>query len=348
MKAIYAVVPDQEMLEIRSEEIDPSQLQPYEILVGAEASVISPGTELAIFTAVAPGVRTPGSWNAYPWRPGYGLVGHVVAAGGEVDRIAEGDRVFCFGKHASLQRYDTSATAPMTSAFAISDRLPAQRAAMARMALVALTAPQVTDFEAGDTAVIFGLGLVGNLAAQLYQIAGARVIGLDVVRSRCEMASKVGIQTTLDVPPEKQVEAILNLTGGKGAAIVVDAVGHSAVIRRCIDACATFGQVILLGSPRTPYEMDSTQILRAIHNRWLTVRGALEWRLPPFPVRGVKHSIASNLDTLLDWIESQRLDVDTLITHVIKPDGLQQAYQGLLNNKETYLGVVIDWQDSTG
>lgn len=344
MQAQYAVVADERVLRMETEALSPT-LRPDEILVEAEASVVSAGTELAIFTAAAPGVRTPGSWNAYPWRPGYGLVGRVVVAG-EAARHLENKRVFCFGKHASLQVYGTAGDKPMTGAFEIGTTLTATHAVMARLGLIALTAPQVTEFQAGDTVVVFGLGLVGNLAAQLYQLGGARVIGIDPVGLRCERARAAGIAEVVQAAPEDHIRIIQELTDGRGASVTVDAVGHAQVISTCIQTCATFGQVILLGSPRAPSEGNLTDPFRQIHNRWLTVRGALEWRLPTYPMTGGKHSISSNLRLLHDQIKSGRLQIDPLVTHVIAPEQLAEAYDGLLNHKDDYLGVVVDWKST--
>ena len=204
LQATYAVVADERILRIEQEELDTDALQPHEVLIEAESSVVSAGTELAIFTALAPGVRTPGSWNAYPWRPGYGVVGHVVSKGRDVTRVAPGDRVFSFGKHASRQFYDASGSKPMTGIFPIETDIPAERAAMARLALIAMTGPQVSEFEVGDTVVVFGLGLVGNLAAQLYQIGGARVIAFDMVEYRCDLARQVGLAEVHCVTHEQQ------------------------------------------------------------------------------------------------------------------------------------------------
>jgi threonine dehydrogenase-like Zn-dependent dehydrogenase len=85
-------------------------------------------------------------------------------------------------------------------------------------------------------------------------------------------------------------------------------------------------------------------MLRRIHHDWIKVVGALEWRLPPYPVHGYRHSIASNLELALDLIRGGQIAVEALVTHVIQPASLEAAYQGLWKNKETYLGVVIDWR----
>lgn len=344
MKAIYALVPEERQLTLEGEEIHPEDLAAQEILVHAEASVVSAGTELANFLAFSPGVRIPGSWNAYPWRPGYGLVGRVVEAGKGISRFSRGSRVFCFGKHASLQRFDISGDKPHLAGYLIPEEIDFADVLMARMALISLAGFQMARRSPGYRVVVYGLGLVGNLVAQLFTWAGARVMALDVVKERCRIAAAVGVQSVIWEPEARQAAAVREWTGGAGVDIAVDAVGSSPVIQACVEACAPFGQVILLGSPRAAHEADVTPMLRRIHHDWIQVVGALEWRLPPYPVHGCRHSIASNLQLALDLIREGNLQVDPLVTHVISPERLEEAYLGLWQDKERYLGVVVDWR----
>src|SRR5262249_50835743 len=124
LQARYALIPDKEVFELHSEELDPAVLKPSEVLVRAEATMVSAGTELAAFTALSKNVYIPGRWNSYPWRPGYGLVGRIEAAPTQA-KLKAGQRVFCFGKHASLQVYDYSGEKPMNGIFAIDDDIDA-------------------------------------------------------------------------------------------------------------------------------------------------------------------------------------------------------------------------------
>jgi 2-desacetyl-2-hydroxyethyl bacteriochlorophyllide A dehydrogenase len=344
VEARYALIPDKEVFELHTEELDASQVGESQALIRAETTMVSAGTELAAFTALSKNVYIPGRWNSYPWRPGYGLVGRVEAVGPREQKLKPGQRVFCFGKHASLQIYDYSGTKPMNGIFAIPDDVDAVSAAVARMVLIGFTAPQLSGVDPGETVAVFGLGLVGCLAAQLYQVAGARVIGLDTSPGRCVAAREAGLATVLDVAPNKQVEAVLELTSGAGASIAVDSVGHTAVIQNALQAVAQYGQVVLLGSPRVKVEGNVTDVLNRIHMQSLTVRGALEWQLPRHPTRGVKHSVESNLLLALSLIRAEKLKVRGLISHVVQPTELGDAYHGMLTQKDTYRGIVVDWR----
>ena len=347
MNAKFAVIPEKEKCEIWVEELSPDSLAPNELLVKADYSMVSAGTELAGFCALSPGVYQKGAWNAYPWRPGYGLSGTIVAAGSQETSFSPGDRVFCFGKHASLQVFpmDHTGSTPMLSAFSEDERLDSQTITASRMGLVALTALQISGVQPGITAAIFGLGTVGNLAAQLYQNMGARVIAFDPIPMRCEAAAKVGINEAVCVSPQDQSKVLQELTDGKGADITVDAVGSSAVLSTCVKSTAAYGKIVLLGTPRAALEGNLTDILRPIHMKCLQMLGAFEWRLQPYPGVGITNSIQSNLKMLWGLIYEGKLKVNELISHVIKPEEMQSAYFGLLNDKDHYLGVMVDWRE---
>jgi 2-desacetyl-2-hydroxyethyl bacteriochlorophyllide A dehydrogenase len=336
MKSTYILFPEKGRVTVEQEDVSLDDLKPLEVVVRNEASIISAGTELARLNGLE-GLQ-------FPCRPGYGSVGRVLAIGSGVTDFKADDRVFYAGKHASVQRFMHGQDHQWGLLFPVPEALSASDAVFACMAQIAMTAPNITELALSDTVAVFGLGLVGNLAAQLYRLAGARVIGIDPVARRCELAKKVGIETVIDVPPERQVEALKELTQGKGAAVTVDAVGHSAIINNCVEGTALFGQVILLGSPRAPFSANMTPMMSQIHIRGLVVRGAHMWRLVPNDLRGAKHSVAWALRTVFDLIGSGKLNVRALTQPIVKPADVPAAYAGLQSEPEKYVGVVIDWR----
>jgi 2-desacetyl-2-hydroxyethyl bacteriochlorophyllide A dehydrogenase len=346
MQAKYAVIPEKERCDILFEEIDPDDLADDEILVRSIFSMVSAGTELSGFYALSPRVYQKGSWNAYPWRPGYGVVGEVLAHGKLVEKFKPAERVFFFGKHASLQKFkvDLQNEKNTQGVFAADERLNDQQITASRMGLVGITAPQVSGVQAGGTAAVYGLGTVGNLAAQFYQAAGMRVIGLDPVDKRCAVSRQVGIEEVIDVAPEVQVEHLMAATDGEGVDIAVDAVGHSTVIQTCVKSVKKHGKIVLLGSPRVEVVDNLTAVFRPIHLRWLQVLGALEWRLPAYPKSGSAGSIQENLKQIWRMMVAGDLQLEPLITHVIQPEALENTYKALNDDKKNYLGVLIDWR----
>ncbi len=178
--------------------IDESSLDPGGVVVEVDVSVISAGTETANFTGLDPGTRVPGSWNYYPYHPGYGAIGNVVAVGpplpGSPPAAAVGQRVFAICPHARFGVVDT-ARRPIVPLRADDD---ARSFVLARMASVSITSVRkASHVQFGANAVVVGLGLVGNFAAQLLQLAGMNVVGLDRIPHRVDMATATGLDAVL-------------------------------------------------------------------------------------------------------------------------------------------------------
>ena len=220
-----------------------------------------------------------------------------------------------------------------------------QHVLLLRMGGVAITSVRVAEFDMGDVVVIVGLGLVGNFAAQLFGLNGAKVIGSDISKKRLELAGQCGIQHLINPAEEDAVERVKELTGGEGARCVVDAIGYPDLIPGVMALARRNGEVVLLGSPRGRSKVDASDVLSDSHLRGVTIKGALEWLFPRFrtPEGGI--SIEENYELLLDLLRSGKLKVENMITHVLPPEEAQTAYEGLQKKKDEYLGVVFTWRD---
>jgi len=338
MKIREVVVTGQNQVELQTADIDAPVLGSNELLIDTEYTFISSGTELANYTGREPKVFQKGEWCEYPWRSGYANVGIVREVGAGVTRVAPGDRVFTYGRHASTIQYSQDRlVTPVREAVD-----PAVVAA-SRMAGVAMTAIVVGEIGTNPWVVVFGLGLVGNLASQMFQIHGCRVIGVDPVAERRKLARRCGINRTVGGDADEAQAQVEEITGGELGNITVDAVGHSGVVMQALRATANHGQLIILGSPRVEVQGNLTDLLSETHLRWITIRGALEWCVPMYPDIGNRTSQWSKQQTIFDWMARGQLHVEPLISHRLKPEQIKQAYDGLLNEPNVYTGVVLDW-----
>lgn len=333
------VFPQKNQVELIEEPINDDNLAPSEVLVQTEVTLISAGTELSFFTGT--GERES---SQFPFRPGYASIGRLLRIGEAISDFREGQRVFLSGKHARYVRYRHDQGHQWGHLFPVPEQLAAEDAVMGCLAQIAYSAPLMTERQLHDTVAVFGLGLIGNFAAQLYQLSGARVIGLDPLPARGELARKCGVRETLTVPSAEQVQAILDLTADQGAHVTVDAVGHSAVIQSCVLATRRFGQVILLGTPRADFESNITPALRKVHEEGLIIRGAHMWRLPTKTTRETPRSVEWAYAMIFELIQQGRLIVPPLRSHLIRPEEAPQTYHGLLEDRDHYWGAVIDWR----
>lgn len=339
MNIKQVVVTGQNQVELQAATVSEEALGPDELLIETEATFISAGTELANYTGKEARVFQPGQWCTYPWKSGYANVGVVVATGSDVQRVKVGERVFSYGNHGSLVRYSQRRLV-----IPVPEGIPPVLAAASRMAGVAMTSIIVSEIQDNPWVAVFGLGTVGNLAAQMFRIRGCRVIGVDPVDYRRKLAAQCGIEVTVGGDPAAAHAEIMAITGGKGANITVDAVGHSAVVMQATKATAAFGQLVILGSPRVPVEGNLTELLSDVHLRWITLRGALEWCVPMYPDVGNRTSQWSKQEQIFDWMKRGLLQVEPLVSHRLPPTAIKEAYEGLLHQPETYTGVALVWQ----
>jgi 2-desacetyl-2-hydroxyethyl bacteriochlorophyllide A dehydrogenase len=317
--------------ELHDTEVD-TKLGEKDILFEANYSIISPGTEAAIYRDQF--------WSTLPATPGYGSVGKVIDQGTSVDGLAVGDAIFCYNRH---HKHSIGQADRVNCK--IGDLDP-KRAVFTRMAAVAMTAVRVSPPEIGDWAVVQGLGLVGQFAAQLYQLGGARVIAIDPSPSRRAIAEKCGVENLVDPGAENVAEQVKALTEGEGAAVVVEATGVPALAHTATTFAGPRGEVVLLGSPRGEHQTDLTTFLDQVHlwgNGCVTLKGAHEWRYPIPISPDYKHSIQRNCEIILELIREGKLVVDPMITDVASPEDCQQMYQGLKDEPDDHLGVLFDW-----
>jgi len=311
----------------------PSQAPPPgRILTRTLYTVISPGTELDIFSGRDPESFVPQAWQRYPFRPGYANVGEVVALGPATDSgLHPGDVVLTSAGHRS------HALPTADQARRIPAGLPPEHAGLLRLAAISATALRQSHTIPGDRVAVFGLGLIGHLAAQLFALSGRRVVGVDPVPGRRELAERVGLTA---LPDDSGVSAALGGTPD----CVVDAVGRSSIILRAAELVRKGGEVILLGTPRVPEPTENvTAFFRRVHSAGLRIIGAHGNSLPD-RAPGRAASITRDIEDLCHWALDGRLRLAPLVTHQLPYDALPQAYDGLEHRKNDYMAVVLDWR----
>ena len=330
-QAVVFVVPNEVMFTHWT--VEKSRLGSEEVLLQTEASVVSPGTELAVLGGGE-------AWAPLPQVPGYGSVGRVLVVGSNVRGIRVGDRVFTHGRHAA-QSYSANIIVPVPAGLSSLD------AVFARIGQIAMTALRISEARLGDFVAVLGLGSIGNMAAQLFALSGCEVIGIDPSAGRAARAGACGVHHTLS-PEDNLVERVRQITGGRMCRTVVDATGAAAVIETAPALAGSLGEVILLGSPRGAHRSDLTGFLNQVHlwkNGCITIKGAHEWRLPvrEDPTGRVLVSMEGNVKSLLQLLAEGRLNIEPLKSHVVSPTKAAEIYAGLTSDKEHHLGVVFDW-----
>lgn len=317
---------------------------PNQILVAAEYSGISAGTELAVYTGSHQWLQDPNmpDWK-FPFKSGYSAAGRVLKVGREFPGgFKEGDRVSFPGNHASAELLTVGHE--RCRVWKMPDSLSFEKAAVAVIARYGFGASVRVGLTLGRSCAVLGLGIIGQFALRCAIAAGmSPVVGIDSVTMRRDAAMKAGADFVIDQSQPDVKAQLQTFLGAKGAEVVIDATGVPAAIPTAMSYAVDAGQVVVVGSPRG--KANEVNFYDDLHRRYIEVTGAHGNMLfePAHTRLAGAWDIHKAQHWLLRMIASGRLSLDGLVTHTITPDQLGTAYEGLLKDKENYLGVVMKW-----
>jgi len=308
-----------------------------EVIVKNHYTHVSAGTELACIAGLE-------NWFNFPATPGYTGIGEVIDTGSAVEHIQKGDMVYTYSTHSRYFKFDAT-----DRWHGVCVKLPAgidpELASFTHMAGIAMTAIRKSRIEIGDDVLIAGQGVIGNLAAQLAALQGANVIVTDVDDSRLDVSGRCGLTNRVNTLKDKPRDVISRFTDGRGVSTFIDATGMASVVNEYADYVKLNGDIILLGSPRMPFETNLTNFLGHFHfipyNH--NLKGALEFTLPTHQNDFCKHSIERNAEIIMRLIVDDKLMIKPFYTHKVSPGNASEVYEGLRDKPGKYMGVVFDW-----
>lgn len=311
-----------------------------EILVQNEKSLISPGTELALYMGTHTGLKDPDNqWAKYPFYPGYAAAGTVKRVGSDSLKFKPGDRVVSESKHESHSIVDVSSQ----RLYRIADDLSLERATFFKLSAIAIVGVRRAMLALGESVAIIGQGLVGQLAIQFSKLSGAYpVIAIGHHWPRLEIARQAGadcLLNSLETDIEKETHKIVP----GGIAVVMEATDSSSAIIQGLRLVRRNGRVVVLGSPRGEAQVD---FYTQLHRRGICLIGAHEDTCPLVETSLNPWTLENNQRLALNFLTKEIVQVDSLITHRRSPTEAKDIYENLATRKDEYLGVVYDWTTS--
>ncbi|RME98427.1 MAG: oxidoreductase, partial [Chloroflexi bacterium] len=179
---------------------------------------------------------------------GYSAAGRVIAKDDAVTDLQIGDRVACAGakyaSHAQIIGVPRNLAAPVPPA------VQPQHAAFTTLGAIAMQGVRRAGVQMGETVVVVGLGLLGQLTAQMLRVAGCRVIGLDLVESRVNLARQLGLDLGIQPDQTDALAAVKSFTGGVGADAVLlcAGTGSSGPVNQAFKMARERGRVVIVGA----------------------------------------------------------------------------------------------------
>ncbi|HEX4123552.1 MAG TPA: zinc-binding alcohol dehydrogenase [Tepidisphaeraceae bacterium] len=286
-----------------------------------------------LVTLVSPGTELNGLFLAdikEPRQSGYAAIVEIDRVGAGVSDLRPGDRVFCANPHQSRQRAKRDAVVPVPHG------LRPEIAVFARLMAVGWASLTITDARPPDRVVVFGLGPVGNLAAQIFSAAGYQVTAIEPTPGRRDLARRLGIE---DVRPAADP---VDPDRPEAAQLALECSGHEQAALDATNVLRANGELVLVATPwRKRCDLDAHALLRSIFHRYIRVRSGWEWQVGPLPSRFAIGSTVDNLAGAMRWLRDGRVRVEGLAT-VAAPADAQRVYDDLMNQRGTPTAV-FDW-----
>jgi predicted dehydrogenase/threonine dehydrogenase-like Zn-dependent dehydrogenase len=178
---------------------------------------------------------------------GYSAAGEIVELGAEVEAFKRGDIVACAG--AGIANHAEVIDVPVNLVAAVPDGLTTERASTVTLGAIAMQGVRRLNPTLGETIVVIGLGILGQIAAQLLKAAGCVVLGTDVDPRRVEIARTNGMDHGFGSGDGSTVDRVVQLTDGYGAdgVLITAATPSNDVIGEAFRACRRKGRVVLVG-----------------------------------------------------------------------------------------------------
>jgi 2-desacetyl-2-hydroxyethyl bacteriochlorophyllide A dehydrogenase len=296
-------------------------------------SLISPGTELAMLRGWA-----NDQWDvSFPMASGYNAVFQVAEVGPAVDDVARGRHVLCGDFDPWFQPFHQSfQQMPRVHAVVIPASLAPETAVFARLMVVTMETLVTTRARPPEKVLVSGLGIIGNLAAQMFTAAGYETLAWDPVPRRRELAASSGV-TTLARP--------FGDAAGRadGAALALECSANEGAALDCIECLKAHGEVVLAARPwRQMTDISGQAVLAGIYRRYSSVRSGWEGQLPHTEEPFRSPSRVQLLVGALRWLAEGRLSVENLADHA-QPDEAPAVYARLDRGEHDLLTTVFRW-----
>ena len=326
-------------------EINKAELLTYEVeelksdsvRVKLAVSTVSAGTEKANITG-DPSVNGPAAPNVkFPRKSGYSAAGTVIEIGEDVTDLQVGDRVIVsWGTHSSISTVQRKRITKIPY-----DDITFNQAAIVHIATFPMAAIRKCQLEMGESAMVMGLGILGQFAIRMLRAAGATpIIAADPVAKRREAALKGGADYAFDPFDPDFAQKVKEVTGG-GVNVAIEVTGQGAGLDETLDCMARFGRVALLGCTRNKeFHID---YYRKVHSPGITLIGAHTMARPLQESHHGWFTEKDDLKAILDMMHYGRLVLDDLDTEINSPENCTEVYTRLINDREFPLIAQFDW-----
>jgi len=280
-----------------------------------------------------------------PMPLGYSAAGVVLECGAGVQEFKPGDRIAAAAAHSAISVVGRNLCAMMP------ENVSFEQAAYTSVAAVGLQGVRLAQAGLGESVLVFGLGLIGQICVCLLKAQGCRVFGIDLDPAKLELARALGADAVGTGYP---FQAVKEFSGSFGvdAVVLTAATNSNEPIEFASEACRSKGSIVLVGVvglqiPRPPFFKKELKF--TVSSSLGPGRGdpLYEEKGVDYPFGYVRWTAQRNMQAVLALMSQGKLPVEKLTSHRISIDKAPEAYDLITGKREPFLGLLLEYTDST-
>jgi len=283
----------------------------------------------------------------FPSPLGYSSAGRVVAVGTSVKGFVKGDLVACGGASAVHAEY---ISVPENLCALIPNGVSTKHASLTTIATIAMQGIRQADLRLGESCVVIGLGLIGQLTTQLLKAGGIRVFGIDINPDMINLSLRSGAEISILRTDMKLESVILEATSGFGADAIIITAGTSSLdpVELAGKLARKKGKVIIVGAVPTGFSRPN-YYQKELDLRMSSSYGPgrydsnYEEKGLDYPIGYVRWTENRNMQAFLQLLAKDALSIDYLLSHEFAFENAVQAYNLVVNRTEPFTGIVLKY-----
>lgn len=324
--------------QIKVIEREQPSLLPGHIKVKTMFSAISAGTELMMLEI--------SKQRNMPLFIGYSAMGQVVETGTGVDASWMRQRVACYG--APYVHHGQYLYVPTNLAAPIAENVLSEEAAFAGLGAIGIHALRTAELQFGESVVVVGLGILGNIIAQIAQAAAYETAAIDINEQRVDAMKACGVEHAY-VSDEQLDEHLTSVNGGQGVdAILLCASGPGEIfIDKALDRLRLGGKIVIVGDIQPQFSREK---MFAKEAKVLISRAGGAGRYDTnyeknnidYPLGFVRWTEGRNTAEYIRLLAKEAISLKPIITHQYPLEQAEQAFHNY-TNKTNAIGTVISY-----
>ncbi|MFH1832037.1 MAG: bi-domain-containing oxidoreductase [bacterium] len=281
---------------------------------------------------------------------GYSCSGRIVQVGSKVENFRIGDYVACAG--AGMAHHAEYVAVPENLVVKIEDKTYLKQASLTTIGAIALQGVRRAEVQLGEYVCVIGMGLIGQLTAQLAKRAGAIVFGVDIQQDRLDLARQLGvIDYAFNVQTDDVIKEVMFATRqyGVDTTIITAASNSGSLLQQAMCVTRRKGKVVLVGDVKIDFDRDpfyAKEIDLLISCSYGPGRydKAYEREGHDYPYSYVRWTENRNMQLFALLVQNKQIVIDPLISYEYNIADAEKAYAQLRQKKT--LGIVLSYTDN--